>query len=191
MRLRHRVSADIAATHEQAVPAAGRRVLVGGVGYRWMGDASFGLTMSDSLTTLPWPDGVDVEDLGYGAIYAAQDIGDADPPYSCLILLAGVVRGRQPGKIYRQRWQPRQPAVDELQTRMREAGAGVIDLDHLLAIGEHFQALPSAVLVLEVEPVALSGAVLSESVAELLPEAIAVVCQEVMSHLQQGERRDG
>lgn len=190
MRLRHRVSVDTVATHEHSVPAAGRRVLVGGVGYRWMGDASFGLALSDALSDLRWPGRVDVEDLGYGAIYAAQDIGDADPPYTCLILLAGVVRGREPAQIYCQRWQPRQPAADELQTRIREAGAGVIDLDHLLAIGEHFQALPGDVLLVEVEPVALSGAALSESVAELLPAAIAEVRQKVLSHLQQGERRD-
>ncbi|MBI3966219.1 MAG: hydrogenase maturation protease [Chloroflexi bacterium] len=160
------------------------RVLIGGVGYRWLRDASFGVVASDELTRLEWPPGVDVMDLGYGAIYAAQDIGDAEPPYDRVVLLAGVTRGREPGRVYCGQWQPTYPDAEELQERIREAGAGVIDLDHLLAIAQHFGALPHDVVTVELEPVeAESGDGLSPEAAARLPEAIDLVRAEVLRSL--------
>ena len=158
------------------------RVLIGGVGYRWLRDASFGLIVSDDLARLEWPDGVDVADLGYGALYVAQDLGDARPPYERVILLAGVARGREPGRIYCYRWNGVLPAADEIQERVREAGAGVIDLDHLLVIARYFGALPDDVVAVEVEPVDVSGGEgLSPEVAALLPEAIELVRREALA----------
>ena len=63
------------------------RVLIGGVGYRWMRDASFGLVASDALAREQWPDGVEVADLGYGALYVALDLLDARPPslWTCVV----------------------------------------------------------------------------------------------------------
>jgi hypothetical protein len=77
------------------------RVLIGGVGYRWCGDASFGLVATDELAPMPWRDGVRVEDLGYGALHAAMDLADADPPYERVILIGATERCRQPGRLYR------------------------------------------------------------------------------------------
>jgi hydrogenase maturation protease len=156
------------------------RVLIGGVGYRWMGDASFGLVASDELARLAWPPGVEVADLGYGALYVAQDLADARPPYERLVLLAGVERGRVPGRLYRSRWQRPLPDGEEIQARIREAGAGVIDLDHLLVIAQYLDALPDDVLVVELEPLDTAcGEALSPPVAALLPELIELVRREV------------
>lgn len=156
------------------------RILIGGVGYRWQRDASFGLIASDALAHMEWPDQVDVADLGYGAIYVAQDLADAEPPYDRLILLAGVVRDREPGRVYRRRWSGTLPDAEEIQARVQEAGAGVVDVDHLLIIAEYFDALPDDVLVIEVEPVdATGGEGLSAETADLLPEVVAMVRREV------------
>ena len=158
------------------------RVLIGGVGYRWMRDGSFGLVASDEMARLEWPPGVEVADLGYGAIYAAQDLADARPPYSRVILLAGVERGREPGRIYRYRWEGTACDPDELQARIREAGAGVIDLDHLFAIGQYFNAWPSDVVVIELEPIDASGGDgLSPEAAALLPQAIELARREALA----------
>ncbi|MDP8924183.1 MAG: hypothetical protein M3O34_15070, partial [Chloroflexota bacterium] len=73
------------------------RVLIGGVGYRWMRDGSIGLVASDELMRQDWPAHVEVADLGFGAIYVTQDLAHAEPPYARLVLLAGVARGRTPG----------------------------------------------------------------------------------------------
>ena len=157
------------------------RVLVGGVGYRWLGDSSFGLVAADELARWEWPPGVEVADLGYGALYVTQDLADARPPYARLILLAGVGRGREPGQIYRYRWDKRSVGAEELQERIREAGAGVIDLDHLLLIADHFGALPGDVRVIELEPVASGGADLSPRAAGLLAEVTELVRREALA----------
>ena len=150
------------------------RVLIGGVGYRWQRDASFGLVVSDALAALEWPSHVQVADLGYGALYVTQDLANADPPYERLLLVAGVGRGRQPGQLYCDRWQAVVPAAAEVQERVREAGAGVVDLDHLLIIAGYFGALPPEVITLELEPVDVEGGDgLSLRAAALLPRAVA------------------
>ena len=158
------------------------RVLVGGVGYWWQRDCSFGLVACERLSGLEWPPGVKVAQLDYGAIYVAQDLADASPPYERLVLVAGVERGREPGRVYARRWHGALPDAEEIQARIREAGAGVIDVDHLLVIAEHFRALPRDVLVLELEPVdAGPGDGLSPPVERQLPEITALVRDAVLA----------
>ena len=156
------------------------RVLIGGVGHRWQRDASFGLVISDRLARMDWPDGVEVADLGYGALYAAQDIGDAEPPYERLVLLAAMPRGRNPGQIYRYRYTCERRSSDEIQARVREAGAGVVDLDHLLVIAGHLQVLPPEVVVIEFEPVDVTpGIDLSAEGAACVDEAVRLAREAV------------
>lgn len=152
------------------------RVLIGGVGYRWQRDASFGLAVSDALATLAWPEHIEVADLGYGALYVTQDLADAEPPYERLVLVSGTARGRVPGNLYCERWQAALPPDEQIQERVREAGAGVVDLDHLLIIASYFGALPDDVITLELEPVDVDGGDgLSPAAAAVLPEALSQV----------------
>jgi hydrogenase maturation protease len=168
----------------------GGRVLIGGVGYRWMGDASIGLVASDEMSRHQWPAGVEVADLGYGALYVAQDLAAADPPYARLILLAGMARGRTPGQVYTCRWTPSTPDAEELQARIREAGAGVVDVDHLLAIAHYFDGLPAELLVIEVEPVDITcGESLSAAGQERLPEIIDLARRAALATNEEGEPR--
>src|SRR5438477_6573984 len=106
------------------------QALIGGVGYRWSRDASFGLVVADELAKESWPETVRVTDLSYGALYVALDLLDWHPPLDRLVLIAGVPRGREGGGLYVRRWQP--PAVPpddlEVQARICEAGGGVIDV---------------------------------------------------------------
>ena len=164
------------------------RVLIGGVGYRWQGDASFGLVASDALMRESWPDTVDVADLGYGALYVTQDLSDAHPAYTRLVLLAGVARGRPAGELYRSTWRAPALSTAEIQERVREAGAGVIDLDHLLVIASYFGALPADVVTLEFEPIELAGADLSPAAAALLPEVLARARSEALAPVREAIR---
>ncbi len=165
-----------------AVTRAPERVLVGGVGYRWFGDGSFALLASDALAQLDWPAGVDVLDLGYGALHAALDLADAQPPYQRVVLLAVTERGREPGRLYRFDCPPTVPDLQDVQDRMYEAGAGVLDLDHLLVIGRHFGALPDDVVAVELEPQpGTTGDKLSAAAQGLLPEAVELVRREVLA----------
>jgi hydrogenase maturation protease len=162
--------------------AAPGRILVGGVGYRWFGDGSFALLASDALSALDWPPGLDVLDLGYGALHVAMDLADADPPYERVVLIAVTERGRAPGQLYRFACDPQAPSAQDVQDRMYEAGAGVIDLDHLLVIGRHFGGLSDDVVAIELEPhPGTTGDQLSAAAQALLPQAVELVRREVLA----------
>jgi hydrogenase maturation protease len=158
------------------------RVLIGGVGYRWMRDASFGVVAIDALAREHWPDEIDVVDLGYGALYAALDLADAQPRYDRVVVLAAARRDRAPGRLYPSRWEPLPEDDADLQERIREAGAGVIDVDHLLRIARHFGGLPDDVICIELEPSDVSGGDgLSESAAACVQEALHLARVEAIS----------
>ena len=128
------------------------RTLIGGVGYSYLRDGSFGPLVVAALARAPWPDGVLVEDLSYGPIAVMQRLQEADPPFDRLVLVAAVRRGRAPGAVTVYRWDRRLPDAEEIQARVAEAVTGVISLDNLLVVVGFFQALPPDVSVLEVEP---------------------------------------
>lgn len=132
-------------------PAATRRVLVGGVGYTNLRDLSFGPHLVERIREGPWPAGVDVEDLSAGAIHVLHAL-QAGPPYAAAVLVAGVRRGDPPGTVRRSRWTHPPRAADEVQERVGEALTGIIGLETLLTVLDHFRALPDDTLIIEVEP---------------------------------------
>ena len=127
-----------------------RRVLVGGVGYRFLRDLSFGPLLTDALRREAWPEGVEIEDLSYGPVAILHNF-DARAAYDRLVLVAGVKRGRPPGSVTQYRWEGRLPDEEEIQARVEEAGSGVISLDNLLVFLTYFRRLPEEVVVIEVE----------------------------------------
>ena len=128
------------------------RTLIGGVGYSYLRDGSFGPLVAADLGRQAWPDGVLVEDLSYGPIAVMQRLQDADPPFDRLVLVAAVRRGRVPGTVSVYRWDRRLPDPHEIQARVGEAVTGVISLDNVLVVVGFFNALPDDVSVVEVEP---------------------------------------
>jgi hydrogenase maturation protease len=148
--------------------------LIGGVGYRWQRDASFGVVAADAMARLSWPAHVQVADLGYGAIYAAQDI--ADGHYQRMLLVAAAQRGRPRGELYRYHYTAPALSPEEVQECIREAGAGVVHIDHLLIVAAQFGALPPEVDVFELEPDdTRPGIDLSPRGSERLLDVIALV----------------
>lgn len=126
------------------------RVLVGGVGYRFLRDLSFGPLLTDGLQKEVWPEGVDIEDLSYGPVAILHNL-DARPRYDRLVLVAGTKRGRPAGSVTQYRWDGRLPDDEEIQARIEEAGSGVISLDNLLVFLTYFRRMPEEVVVIEVE----------------------------------------
>ena len=160
----------------------GPRVLIGGVGYWWQRDASFGLAATDALLHEEWPAGVRVAKLDYGAIYVSQDLLAVDPPYDRLVLIAATERGREPGTLHIDRWAGADAEPEEIQARIFEAGAGVVDLDHLLVIARHFGALPADTVLIELEPVDKAGGIgLSSEAAARLDELPELVRREALA----------
>ncbi len=126
------------------------RVLVGGVGYRFLRDGALGPYMSDRLTARAG-NGVEVEDLGYHPVGFTQNLQDR-PTYDRIILVAAIERGREPGTVKAYRWDHVLPPAEEIQERVSEAVTGTISLDNLLIVTEAFGAFPDDVRVVEVEP---------------------------------------
>ncbi|CAN5649295.1 hypothetical protein BH23GEM3_BH23GEM3_11470 [soil metagenome] len=172
--------------------AAGPRVMVAGVGYWWQRDASFGLAAVDALTEHTWPPGVRVTKLDYGAIYVSQDLLAVNPPYNRLVLIAGMERGREPGEVYVSRWTGADADPEEVQARIFEAGAGVVDLDHLLVIARHFDALPEEVVLIEMEPVETGGGLeLSPAAVGRLDEVVELARREALAPFPASLKAEG
>lgn len=151
------------------------RILIASVGYECLRDLSVGPLVLRRLREQQWPDGVELEDLSYGPIGVMHNL-EARPPYDRIVLLAGVGRNRQPGRVYSYSWNRELPHPEELQARVAEATTGVISLDNLLIIATYFDKLPRDVVVVEVE--ALNGdwgAELSPEVARAMPLMIGEV----------------
>lgn len=149
--------------------ATSMRVLVGGVGYRYLRDGAVGPYMADHLAARA-VNGIEVEDLGYHPVGFTQNLQDR-PPYDRIVLVGSVVRGREPGTVTAYRWDHVLPSVKEIQDRVSEAVTGTIGLDNLLIVTEAFGAFPEDVRVVEIEPADESwGEGFSPLIESKLPE---------------------
>jgi len=137
---------------QQADPATtALRTLITGVGYRNLRDLSAGNAVVDRLETLDWPPEVEIEDLSYGPIDAIFRLREA--AFDRLVVVGANARaGRIPGESYRRRWHYEPEPPELVQARVAEAVTGVISLENLLVICAHFEALPTEVTVIEIEP---------------------------------------
>jgi len=126
------------------------RVLVGGVGYRFLRDGSLGPWLTDRLAETAG-NGIEVEDLSYHPVGLSQNLQERRP-YDRLVLVAAVRRGRPPGTVEAYRWDGELPERDAIQERVAEAVTGVISLDNLLIVCGALGGFPDDVRVVEVEP---------------------------------------
>jgi hydrogenase maturation protease len=160
------------------------RVLVAGVGYRYLRDHSVGAAVADRLAERPWPGDVVVEDLSYNPIAVVQRLED-DPPdrrFDRAVFVASVARaGRPPGTVTAYRWDGALPPADEIQRAVAEGVTGVIALDNTLVVAAHFEALPPEVVVIEVEPAEHEfGEAFSDAVARACDTACALAATLAM-----------
>ena len=154
------------------------RTLVATVGYRNLSDFSVGPALLPALQAADWEPGVDVDDLSYGPIAVVQNLEDR-PLYDRMIFISAVVRGRTAGKVYRQEFDASPRTDEEIQARIEEAVTGVIDLDNLLVVAQHFRVLAPEVITIEVEPLNRErGEVFSAAVSAIMPDILELVRTE-------------
>jgi len=156
--------------------AAAVGTLIGGVGYHYLRDFSAGVVAWEELAAEPWPDRVEVEDLGYNPVAVAHRLQGADPPVERLVVVAAARRGRTSGTVTPYRWDGTLPGAEELQARVVEAVTGVVDLDNLILVLGALDAAPSETIVVEIEPeVEASGEELTPGVRRAVEEAKRLV----------------
>ena len=147
------------------------RVLVGGVGYRFLRDASVGPWVTEQLAPRATHE-IEVEDLSYHPIGFVHNLEERTP-YDRLVLVGSARRGRTPGTVDAYRWDGVLPPADEIQARVSEAVTGVISLDNLLIVSAALGELPTDVRVVEVEPADEGwGEGFSPTIEEKLSEVI-------------------
>ena len=159
--------------------AADARVLIGGVGYRYLRDHSAGLEVVDRLSAAALPPNIVVEDLSYNPIAVVQRLEDEPPAqrFGRIVVVAAVERdGRVPGTVTIYRWDGVLPRDEEIHRAVTEAVTGVIALDNTLVVTRHFGALPDEVVVVEMQPALHEfGDTFSGVVAEQLGALCALV----------------
>lgn len=152
--------------------------LIAGVGYTCLRDLSFGPVLVDRLKSLPWPQGVEIEDLSYSPVAVFQKL--TERRYRKIVFVGAVKRGRESGTIERYRPDGPLPDEQEIQARIGEGVTGVVSLESLLVVCRFFEALPEDVVVLEVEPEDESwGEGFTPGVQEALEQVIKMVREEV------------
>ena len=164
-------------------------ILVAGVGYQHLSDLSFGSVLVERMQAMEWPDDVCIEDFGWGPISILHWFEESPGKRFERAIFAGAVeRGREPGKLYTYAWLADKPDPEVVQVRISEALTGVISLENLLIIAQHFEALPPDTTVVELEPVEQEwGSDLSEIGQQRMEEALTWIQNEV----QPGSRPTG
>ncbi len=154
-------------------------VLVSGIGYSNMSDMSFGRVLLDELEKIDWSENVHVEDLNFGPIMIYQWLEESPIKFDKAILVSAAKRGREPGTLEVYRWQDPQPSADEIQASIGEAVTGVLSLENLLIVCQHFGVFPEDVTIVEIEPQKEDwGLEFSPVVASKVGEAIELVKRE-------------
>lgn len=154
--------------------------LIGGVGLPWLRDLDFGTNWLARAASLAWPDGVVLEDLSYSAHRVMHRLEELRP--TRLVLLGCMPRGTGPAGTIRRYALSELPELDpvEVHERLGEAVGGVVDLDHLLAVCRHWDALPSDTVIIEVEPAEHEfGWGFSQPVEDAVEQVLTMVRREV------------
>jgi hypothetical protein len=134
-------------------PAPAPRALLGIVGYAPVPEGyPLGPDLLARLQHEGWGDvSTTIEPMGWGALHIVQALQANATPYDRVVLIGAVQRGGAPGVVTAGRWAGGTMAVAALQDRVFEAVTGVVSLDNLLAIGEHFAVWPREVFTVEIE----------------------------------------
>lgn len=150
-------------------------ILIGTVGYCNLRNFSVGPLLLPQLKRMRWPAQVRVEELNWGPIAIVQDL-QSRPRLARAVLLGARPSGRPEGDVRLYRWSGGLPGPEAVQARIAEAVSGVISLDNLLIVGEHFGVWPEELFVVDVAPgTEQAGPTLSPAVAARADEILSCV----------------
>lgn len=158
-------------------------ILIAGVGYSDLTDLSFGPKLVERLRGLEWSEDVKIEDFSFGPIAILEWFEESPGKKFDRAIFAGAMeRGRTPGTLVAYDWEHRPLDPEDVQARISEAVTGVISLENLLVVAQHFRLLPDRTSVIELEPVELEwGTEMSAVGEERLSQAADWVRGQVRS----------
>lgn len=140
----------VPAASERAVAMSETRIIVGTIGcYPFVRGYPLGSTFMERLQAPPWPADVCVREMNWGPVAIVQELEAAPRPPDRVVLVTAVDRGTAIGTVKCRRWLGGPLDPQEMQARMFEAVTGVVHVDNLLAIGEHFRIWPDEVITVE------------------------------------------
>ena len=142
-----------------------------------MSDMSLGPILAEQFKQMDLPDNISIDDdFNFGPIAIVQRFQATPNLCERIVFFSAVVHDYEPGTIAAYRWQGIKQPVEEVQQHVNEAVTGVVSLENLLVIGEHFGIWPNEVFVVEVEPkINQWGEEFSDAVSDQLNNIIAIV----------------
>lgn len=129
------------------------KVAIGLVGYyQFVRGYPIGPELKERLETLASSDGrITIKEMNWGPIAIVQDFQSSATTYDRIVLVTAVDRGLDAGAVTCRHWMGGELAPLAVQDRVFEAVTGIISLDNLLVIGEHFGIWPAEVITVEAQ----------------------------------------
>ena len=129
------------------------QVAIGLVGYfQFIRGYPLGPEFMERMEATHWPEvDVSIKEMNWGPIAIVQDFQANSIKYDRIVFVTAVDRGLQHGTITCRQWLGGELDTLAIQDRIFEAVTGVISLDNLLVIGEHFKVWPQEVITIEVQ----------------------------------------
>lgn len=154
-----------------------KKTLIGTIGYHNLQNHSVGPVITHRLEEIEWPEKVTVEEMHWGPIAIVQKFQAQSESYKRVVMVCALQRpGREIGEITCFRWQGTLPSEEQIQARIGDAVTGVVSVENLLVIGEHFDIWPDELFVIDMEPgPEESGPNLTPKMEAKVPELLETV----------------
>ena len=151
-----------------------KKTFIGTVGYHNLRNHSIGPALLPQLQKMQWAEGVEVDELNWGPIAIVQKFQSLATPYDMVILIAAIERpDRKIGEITIYKWMGKLPDKELIQRCVGDAVTGVISVENLLIIGEHFKIWTGETFVVDVEPgPEEAGEDFTEEMQQAIPDLI-------------------
>ena len=159
------------------------KILIAGLGNKYMGDDGFGPRVIEALMTRNLPEDVEARDAGLCGVTLAPDLND----YEFVIFVDAVEQGEKSGTIYRSEIKKEQVKELKLADTMNSFTLSVHEtrLEELLLFAKTIGTLPPTTIVIgcEVREVKLGDA-LSQAVEAAVPIAVELVLDELQRYCE-------
>lgn len=156
-----------------------KKILIGTVGYQLLGNHSIGPNLLPQLQSINWPEGVVVDEMNWGPIAVIQYLESLETPFERVVFLVAIERAhRKIGEISLYKWMGGLPDDKQIQACVGDAATGVISVENLLIIGEHFKVWPKEVYLIDVEPgMEIAGEQFTMNVIAQVPKVLELTRQ--------------